>query len=112
MTATNTANALSFQEYLFQLPESILENSEHTDYLTAEVLNLLAKDIERQLTKGIEQRELLPMLQPAQLTDIVISLLLNFVLQTKAATPPAPTAQLHSQLEAFYELIKLQNTQV
>jgi hypothetical protein len=107
MTATNTANALSFQEYLFQLPESILENSEHTDYLTAEALNLLAKDIERQLTKGIEQRELLPVLQPAQLTDIVMSLLLNFVLQTKAATPPAPTTQLHSQLEAFYELIKL-----
>ena len=107
MTPTNTANALSVQEYLFQLPESILENNGHTDYLTTEALNLLAKDIERQLTKGIEQRELLPMLQPEQLTDIVISLLLNFVLQTKAATPPTPTAQLHSQLEAFYELIKL-----
>lgn len=106
MTPANTANALSFQEYLFQLPESILKNSGQTDYMTAEALNLLAKDIERQLTKGIEQRELLPMLLPEQLTDIVISLLLNFVLQTKA-TPPAPTAQLHSQLEAFYELIKL-----
>ena len=107
MTLANTAKALSIQEYLFQLPEYILGNNEHTDYLTTEALNLLAKDIERQLTKGVEQRELLPILQPAQLTDIVISLLLNFVLQTKAATPPAPTAQLHSQLEAFYELIKL-----
>ena len=107
MTATNTANALSFQEYLFQLPEYILENNGHTDYLTAEALNKLAKDIARQLTKGIEQRELLPVLQPALLTDIVISLLLNFVLQIKATTPPAPTSQFHSQLEAFYELIKL-----
>ena len=107
MTATNTANALSIQEYLFQLPEYILENSGQTDYMTTEALNLLAKDIERQLTKGIEQRELLPVLQPAQLTDIVISLLMHFVLQTKAARPPAPTAQLHSQLEAFYGLIKL-----
>ena len=107
MTAANTANALSFQEYLFQLPEYILKNNGHTNYLTAEALNQLAKDIERHLTKSIEQRELLPMLQPEQLTDIVISLLLNFVLQTKAATPPASTTQLHSQLEAFYELIKL-----
>ena len=107
MTPANTAKALSFQEYLFQLPESILENSGHTDYLTTEALNLLAKDIERQLSKGIEQRELLPVLLPEQLTDIVISLLLNFVLQTKAITPPASTTQLHSQLEAFYELIKL-----
>lgn len=107
MTATNTANALSIQEYLFQLPEYILENSGQTDYMTTEALNLLAKDIERQLTKGIEQRELLPVLQPAQLTDIVISLLMHFVLQTKATTPPAPTTQLHSQLKAFYELIKL-----
>lgn len=107
MTASTTANEAAFRTYLFQLPNYIQHSSRHTDYLTAEALNRLAQDIEQRLRQAIEGRELLPKLQPEPLTDLVISLLMEAVLQTKAATPPTPAPQLRNQLEAFYRLIKL-----
>lgn len=107
MFQPSSVTGKSFQEYMFRLPEFLLESSEHTDYLAAEQLNQLAQDIEQQLTKAINQHELLPELQTGLTADIVISLLMDFVLQTKATAPTVPTAQLHNQLEAFYGLIKI-----